>query len=709
MKQRGVWAVSVGLVAFGTSGLLLAPGCSGDPVLGDRVENVEDLGQVSQSLVGAWSFVGAPSGVWQGLTNNQYTGVVKDIEITATHQRIAALGTAWQRSAATGWSWVPMSDSLIPPGDPADGVQFSAIASKPNDSNRVLLGTGDGSPHRHQGDTWGEPGLYLSLNANNSTPTWSLVMNNSATGSSVRRIRFRTIGASMVFAATNNGLWKSTNSGSTWSSVLTGSMTDVAISYNDDQLYAAVRGEGLKRSSDWGVTWSYCHPTAGPDPTFDVSKIDTGSPNLVYLLRGKPGGFEGVYRIVDSPAPGSCVSTKFNSVNLAALGTMPDWYGTIAVHPYKPDTLLVGGIGVQRTQNASYGAIASWQDVSTGLHGDVHDLAFLGDGSNVLYAAEDAGVWYSLQAGAGWFNEANSFKAMSIHDFDIAPNASRIYGARWHAGPFTTDMSSWTSSTTASDAFAATIDPFDSSRGWYSMWPGGCRYRTTDSGATWLDANSGIGCSFEDYAPIEHDKVHQIYIYTLYQGKPYKSINLGQSWTAYQSTSLFWNGLAVGMYSGGFSTVYGFNSSLWASKAGNAFVDITPPGGSVGRVITHPTQVNTAYAVTPTKIYKTTTADAGSWVNITANFTPTSVFFKDVVVDPQNDQILFAATTRGVYKTTNGGTTWVRWVNGFANGGSKVIWRLRTVDLRSTGQGLWIYAAVGSSGIWKRDASTDGG
>jgi hypothetical protein len=120
-----------------------------------------------------------------------------------------------------------------------------------------------------------------------------------------------------------------------------------------------------------------------------------------------------------------------------------------------------------------------------------------------------------------------------------------------------------------------------------------------------------------------------------------------------------------------------------------------------------------------TGIWKTT--DGGkTWTNMTAQansgISDTSDSYSDVVIDPNNGQIVYAAignfqgaAANGIYKSTDGGNTWSL-LSGFPNGTAD-----GRISIAISADSTTLYAAAsttgptGSSNLSKFEKSTDGG
>ena len=79
----------------------------------------------------------------------------------------------------------------------------------------------------------------------------------------MRHLLFDPANPSIVYAATENGIFRSADSGRHWSAgdSPTGiAVTDIAISSSDPQKVYASTFFGIFKSSDRGVTWKIVHP-----------------------------------------------------------------------------------------------------------------------------------------------------------------------------------------------------------------------------------------------------------------------------------------------------------------------------------------------------------------------------------------------------------------------------------------------------------------
>jgi photosystem II stability/assembly factor-like uncharacterized protein len=272
---------------------------------------------------------------------------------------------------------------------------------------------------------------------------------------------------------------------------------------------------------------------------------------------------------------------------------------------YATTAFFVGGSGVSRsTDNGN-----TWQEV-TSLIQDGGQVIVSG---NAIIVAEDNFIWRSTDDGASW-DIAEQFALTGISDFARA--GTKLFGAA------TTVI--WTST---NNGASWTFSPF--SNGAYSFSSNGSTiylgskdkvFKSTDLGTNWTDVSTGLGKG--GILALLFDGVD------LFAGTPgdsepvYKSTNGGASWDAAAA------GLPVG------KTI----RSL-ISFGGYVFAGTQDDG-----------------------IYRS--SDHGdTWAKTDVN--NTLLAQQLVLTFCIKDNALFAGALNGIYKSTDGGATFQRTLNGF--------------------------------------------
>jgi hypothetical protein len=211
------------------------------------------------------------------------------------------------------------------------------------------------------------------------------------------------------------GIYKSTNSGTSWSLILSVSgvkPTDLEMDPNNAQiLYAGLQSAGFRKSINGGSTWTTINTnldasllTGGGTPAdwAELAIAPSQTSTLYAALAQCP--HPATTAAVGWCKPAIYVSTTSGSSwtlqsafdGAPGAGTFGDPLSTysmfmhkLAVHPTTPTTVYFTGTMLSHSTDS--GSSGSWS-TSDGLHPDHHDVfLFMNNGSLVAYDASDAG------------------------------------------------------------------------------------------------------------------------------------------------------------------------------------------------------------------------------------------------------------------------------------------------------------------------------
>lgn len=252
----------------------------------------------------------------------------------------------------------------------------------------------------------------------------------------------------VVYAATVNGIWRSTNGGASWLPVLgldtiqngISTYTDIAITQTGI-LYATIStntsSKGIWRSED-GVSWTKISPVgfSGSAERIEIG-ISPSNENIVFFIAETPGsGITGhqlwryeylsgdgtstggtwINRTANIPAD-PC--TGFFNFDFAKFNSQSSYDLYVAVHPQNPDVVYLGGTNIYRSDNGfstpDYSWIGGYQCDTGNLynyiypnhHPDQHKLIFSPSNPNIAYSATDGGIYRTSNIRAGiveWTN-----------------------------------------------------------------------------------------------------------------------------------------------------------------------------------------------------------------------------------------------------------------------------------------------------------------
>ncbi len=236
-------------------------------------------------------------------------------------------------------------------------------------------------------------GLYRSTNGGSSWTKITLGTGSARTytfAPSNNNVRYASFGT----WTTSGGFYRTTNGGSSWDQVGAGVIANTVIAVaihptNPNIVVVGTSGGGLFRTSDGGANWSAVNTGVSDTTIFSVA-FSKSNPSIVYA-----GGYSWIYRSADGGVTWASADTAFPTYYVEGL----------AIHPTSSDYVWVGANffpwgGVYK-RTSSTGAFAL---KGLGMDGTfVLDITKDVNGSNRLYAATwGAGMFRSDDQGATW-------------------------------------------------------------------------------------------------------------------------------------------------------------------------------------------------------------------------------------------------------------------------------------------------------------------
>ncbi|MBI5655738.1 MAG: Ig-like domain repeat protein [Geobacter sp.] len=317
------------------------------------------------------------------------------------------------------------------------------------------------------------------------TSTWGAWSQTGAidtTNTSIRAIGIDPSGPATLFAATDAGLFRSTNAGTNWSAINTGLLQGRAMVVkpgDPTRLVTAFSGGGLFRSTDRGTSWA--EPAAIPANSFTTSLLhDPYTAGVVYA-----GSGAGIFRSADDGDTWSDITTDLGVTDVHAL----------AIDPTAPHDIFAGtGNGVFSWNGTAWTAYNSASLVNK----DVLALAFNGTS---LFAGTNGGGVYRSDSGGSWSQQINGLSGTIVNA--LAVGAGTVYagtnagvhkttsnGATWDAinsGITTLNILSLTVNATTSDApSAATLTTLAAGTS------GGGVFISNNDGVSWSAVNTRL-------------------------------------------------------------------------------------------------------------------------------------------------------------------------------------------------------------------------
>lgn len=552
------------------------------------------------------------------------------------------------------------------------------------------------------------------------------------------------------------------------------SVTDMVIEPgNPAHLYVGVLGVS---AGDGGVYYSANALDASPTFNSLLLTALTGNNSRVELAANKVGAVTTVYA-----ASGDGTGSLYKSVDAAPFTLVIDnnfcnpqcFYDiAVAVDPTDANKVFLGGSPTLAFGKSINGG-TSFTSSSSGLHVDTQAFGVAPSNPNVVYFGSDGGIWRTTNVSATpivWTTLNNTsmfatqFMGLAIHPTDrnyslggTQDNGTQFLapdGVEWvrsdggdggfavidQTSPNTTNVTAYHTYYNSSGSqigftrATTTVPPGDPNWGTFF----GC-------GGT---AN-GINCAdtVHFYAPmVGGPNAPGSTGNTLYFGtnRLYRSINQGTTMTdvsgtlpervsaiaiAPQDDAIRLVGLRTG-------AVY-LSTTIDATTMTNVTGSI--PARYVGRIAIDPTNSNIAYVglngfglAAGQHVWKTTNLLSGSPTWTAAGSGIPDVPVNTLAIDPAAPQIVYAGTDIGVFKSTDGGTTWTPFSNGLprvAVFGMEIQKVHRVLRIATHGRGMYDIDIAAprkaqadfdgdgksdlsvfreSNGVWFRQTSSDG-
>lgn len=339
--------------------------------------------------------------------------VVVDPVNSNTIYAASADGGLWRINDVSrypGVAWVPLTDQNM-------SLKTACVAIAPSENNVLYMADGLGYllRSRDRGLSW-----YRT----NATK-----LGNGERG--IYKIIVNPLNENFIFVASNSGLWRSIDGGSTWDCgivgttnkpVIYGDITDIAMDpANPSILYHARRKSGLWKSYRSGDedSWNLMLDWSDADSPFGTMiKIAVGRMGSDGRMRsdadrtvavkfdheifvnqkgGRPESVKGGERWLSKGKYGSFTSRP------------SDWCHVIAIDPFNDNVILAGAHNLFRTTNGgrTWNQVAGYNPDRTqpnigGVHPDQQSIMFDPKQEGRVYLSNDGGVFMSDDKGDSW-------------------------------------------------------------------------------------------------------------------------------------------------------------------------------------------------------------------------------------------------------------------------------------------------------------------
>ena len=634
----------------------------------------------------AGKLAGRVASEWISLGPVNVPGRMTAIALHPTDSNLIYLGGAnggvW-RTTDGGTTWESRSDF-------EGSLAIGALLLDPLDPNTLWAGTGEGNLSRSM--PWGAG----FLKSTDGALTWKLTALPVPDQWGVRRLDLDPVDHKTMFAAANHGLWKSPDRGETWSLVPDlpskswDFMSDLLRDPVDPRILYAANCDtydqgpaestpGIWKSTDSGTTWS--QSTAGL-PISHVGRISLAiapsDPKMIYagIENATRGDLLGFYRSTDAGA------TWTKAVNAPGYCSGQCWYdNALVVDPANSNIVYAAGLDVYRSDDAgeTWIKMSTWY-LSPGdpkyVHADQHHLVAPHPGE--IYVACDGGFFHSTNKGGQWIDLGRGLVTAQFYAITGAEAETQplLGGLQDNGTVKYTGTTDWKEVYGGDGGFTA-VDPTNP-KNMLTEYVYASIVRSTNGGTSWRDATAGIN---------QADRVLFIMPFTMDPNNPqrlmagtfkvYLSTTQGSGWIAASP------GLTTNPDSGNVSTM-AFDptdpATAWAGTTdGNVQVTHNLGAGAtwtnmagsplplraVRSIAVDPTNNKRIFVSfsgydlqtpeTPGHVFRTT--DGGiSWLNVSSGLADAPI--RSILIDPDAPSTAYIGTDMGVYASSDNGASW---------------------------------------------------
>jgi photosystem II stability/assembly factor-like uncharacterized protein len=448
----------------------------------------------------------------------------------------------------------------------------------------------------------------------------------------------------IIYAATSDGVLKTTDGANSWNLLIPWSMIDLEFHpTNANIIYGGDRSNGkIYRTTNGGNNWDVRYESEGNRVELAVSE---DSPNTVYaIIAGQGDGLKGIYKSlnsggnffkkIDGQEPGNNFLSRSCDASVINKG-QGDFDLCIAVNPGDADEVIIGGIFSWKSTNggtdwdlinSAYGP-GCVDEIYEHVHVDHHWLEFQ-PGSNTLFEMNDGGIYKSYDYEYNWINLSDGLEIAQIYRIGVSQlDPDLIIAGTHHNGSKRLQNGNWWR-ITSGDGMGGAID-YTNSNIQYASSQNGALDRTMDN---WLGSESispGEGAWVTPYV-IDPVNPNILYVGTRILNK---STNRGDD----------------------YDTLF---------NAGSGDEDF------LLALAVAPSNTNVIYCSNKFNIWKTQNGGT-NWQDISNNLPLNERFVNSIAVKENDENTIWVSLSgydsHGVYKSTDGGQSWTNISYGLPN------------------------------------------
>lgn len=638
------------------------------------------------------------------------TGSLRCIEFNGSNIWVGGAGGGlWYGTFLGGsaYSWAPRTDGI-------SNLSVQDVVVAPTNASIVYALTGavgGASGYRSTGvlkstdggNNWSPTGL--SFPANGGVKGYKIVCSSTSSNT--------------VWACTTNGLYRTTDGGTTWNFVtysttvggaqsnFTADAFDIEYQPGSTTVLYATSTDYFYKSTDGGATFLRTSPaTLGLPATGNRIEIGVTAANsaYVYLLYGDGTAYQGLYRSINSGSNFSLRSTTPNVLGSQAWRNI-----CIDVSPTNVNDVYVGGLDIYKSVDggALWTKISDWTSASTSnfSHADIFDLYC---DATYLYAATDGGLYRMTRSTDTWTDLHQNMQIAQAYRIGIDPTASAAFVTMGNQDNGTYKNSGGTYlSIGGGDGMETVVKPSNTNVIYLSTQNGNF-YRSDDGGTTNGFIRGGSG---NWTTPAVLRPGFDTHIYIGYINIDYNTTSGAGAWSAIATgfgsaiESLeFAPSVNTILYATDGATVKRFNLSagVWSGTTINGslpaisnFTELTVDPDDANHVV-----ISVGGYTATQKVYETFNANlaAPTWTPIVRNLPNVPV--NCIVMNNDAANSIYIGTDIGVFVTNDNRVNWIMYNNGLP------ATRVYDLEINTALATDRIYAATFGRGVFYADTYT---
>lgn len=625
-------------------------------------------------------------------------------------------GGLWKTTDG-GNSWVNNNDDL-----PVLGV--SDIAINPNNPDVMYIATGDGeytyslsALGNYESGASKSVGVLKSTDGGMSWNTTSLSWSQSNTNY-IRRLVINPSNPQILYLASSNGIWKSTDAGQNWSLSRTGYFIDLELKPGSpNTIYASSfnwNGARIFRSTDAGGSWNQVG-------NFNNSvrlniEVCAASPNFVDVVGANDnGGLEGLWNSTDGGATFNQYYTGTGSNNM--LHNDPNMQGVdgqglydlaYAVNPNNSNVRWLGGVNTWNTTDGgnNWNIESVWsQGFVSGVpvvHADKHFFTYHPLQPNTFFDCNDGGIYKTTNGGNTWTDLSNGLGIGQLYRIGVSQSTTnKVLCGHQDNGTKELDGNNW-HERKGGDGMECIIHPTNSNTAYASIQNGDI-FITTNNWSSNTEISDNIPGNPDGpwVTPYVMDPSNPNTLYAGYK-ELYKTTNQGTSWT---SISPFISGdyirsIAVAPSDPQYIYIASYDSLYYTTDGGSNWSNnpINFTSENISYIAVNPNNPTELWITISgyqngNKVFRSNDGGA-NFTNVSGSLPNLPANCITYELGGPNDG-LYVGTDLGVYYKDNTMSDWIPFMTDLPN--------VIVTEIEVSEQDELIYAATYGRGLWKAE------